>query len=494
MNLADFLASAADRHSNRPAVTDVRSGRCLRYGDLGRKAERVAAFLAAQGVGPGQRIGLMAPNGLAYLPASFGLLATGACLIPLATTLTPAEMTQIVSEVELNGYLASPDSALQPECVRRAVVPDGECQGFGFRWIKRDAHGPADFEHMHAAFLRFTSGTTASSKGVVLSHEATAARVEAADHVLRLTENDRILWVLPLAYHFAVTIVAYVRAGAHILMCPDTLPATLLDAIQRLQPSVLYASPLHFQRMSNLSARGPLSGVRLCLSTSAPIAPTVCDRFQNMYGVAVGQAYGIIEAGLPCINLRTEGLPAASVGRPVPGYEVAIFDDDGQPVHRGALGEIAVRGRGLFAAYYSPWQLREQITREGWFLTGDIGWFDDSGALYLKGRKKAVIFVAGLKFFPEEVEECINRFPGVKESRVFSEAHPHLAEVACAEVVLESADCDLAALKAHCASLLSSFKVPSQFRIVEAVPRSPGGKILRRPARDDAAVVSADVR
>src|SRR5262249_54017568 len=145
-------------------------------------------------------------------------------------------------------------------------------------------------------------GTTASSKGVVLSHEATAARVEAADRVLRFTEEDRILWVLPLAYHFAVTIVAYVRAGSHVLICPDTLPGALVDATRRLRPSVFYASPLHFERMSGLPPGEPLDSVRVCLSTSAPITAAVMDRFQAHYGVPVGQAYGIIEAGLPCIN------------------------------------------------------------------------------------------------------------------------------------------------------------------------------------------------
>jgi acyl-coenzyme A synthetase/AMP-(fatty) acid ligase len=335
---------------------------------------------------------------------------------------------------------------------------------------------------MNPAFIRFTSGTTGSSKGVVLSHEATAARVQAADGVLRFTEEDRILWVLPLAYHFAVTIVAYVRAGAHVLVCPDNLPGVLVDSIRRFRASVLYASPLHFERMGNLRVSGPLTGLRLALSTSAPITPAVSERFESLYGVPVGQAYGIIEAGLPCINLRTDGLPITSVGHPVPGYEIAVFTDEGARLATGGIGEIGLRGNGLFSAYYAPWRLREHITRDGWFLTGDLGWLDDTGALYLKGRKKSVIFVAGLKFFPEEVEDCINQFPGIKESRVFGRPHSRLGEVPCAEVVLSSAGCDLAALREHCALALSPYKAPIEFTVVQAVRRTPGGKILRLPA------------
>src|SRR5437667_2283144 len=489
MNLADLLYASAERHSPRRAVTDVRSGRSVSYGQLAREAQRVTAFLKTAGVEPGQRIGLLAPIDLAYIPAAFGLLASGACFVPLASNLTSAEIAQIVGEVRLNGCLAWPKA----DALAGEFVKGGECDGFTFQWLDRGAEAPAEFHSLNAAFIRFTSGTTARSKGVVLSHEATAARVEASDRVLKFSEEDRILWVLPLAYHFAVTISAYIRAGAHILMCPDTLPRAMVDAARRLRPSVLYAAPLHFERMANLGPGAPLTSIRVTLSTAAPISPAVMERFESAYGVPVGQAYGIIEAGLLCINLGTEGLPPTSVGRPVPGYDVAVLSDDAAHLSAETMGEIAVRGDGLFSAYYSPWQLREHIARDGWFLTGDLGWLDRTGALHLKGRKKAVIFVAGLKFFPEEVEDCINQFPGIKESRVFSRSHARVGEVPCAEVVVDPPGCDLDALKRHCARALSSYKVPLEFKVVDAVPRTPGGEISRRSARDDdAAPVSVE--
>ena len=478
MNLAEIVHASARKHSQRAAVTDVRSGHSLTYADLGREVERVAAFLIRQGVKPGQRIGLLAPNGTAYLPAAFGLLATGACLVPLAANLTPAEIAKIASEVDVNGCLAWPKADPLAASTERSTLAGGECDGFTFEWLARGIEGPDALRRLNAAFIRFTSGTTADRKGVVLSHEATVARVEAADRVLRLTEDDRILWVLPLAYHFAVTIVAYVRAGAHVVLCPDTFPATVIDTIRRLRASVLYASPLHFERMSNLGPTSPLTDVRLALSTSAPISAAVIERFEFVYGVPLGQAYGIIEAGLPCINRGSDGLSASSVGRAVPGYEVAVFSDAGARVPSGTSGEIGVRGAGLFSAYYTPWH--EHVARDGWFLTGDIGQLDVDGALYLQGRKKAVIFVAGLKFFPEEVEECINQFPGVKESRVFSTPHPHLGEVPRAEVAFATPRPDLEGVRAHCVRSLSPYKVPVEFIIVEATAKTPSGKILRR--------------
>jgi acyl-CoA synthetase (AMP-forming)/AMP-acid ligase II len=462
----------------------LRSNQSLSYEDLARGAERIAVFLTAHGVGSGQRIGLLAPNSLGYLPAAFGLLQSGACLVPIATNLTTPEAADVVKRVDVNGCLSWPGTESLQGSRLAGTVKGGVCDGVTFHWIDRGREGPPALRELNPAFIRFTSGTTAESKGVVLSHEATAARVEASDRVLGLTPDDRIAWVLPLAYHFAVTMVAYVRAGAHILMCGDTLPAALVDSIRRGKASVLYASPLHFERMSNLESAPPLASLRLALSTSAPLAPAVIARFEAAYGVPVGQAYGIIEAGLACINPGTQGFAPSSVGPPVPGYQVAVFSEERQSLPRKTMGEIGIRGSGLFSAYYAPWMPREEITRDGWFMTGDIGWLDEAGALRLQGRKKAVIFVAGLKFFPEEVEDCINQFPGIKESRVFGRPHPRLGEVPHAEVVLSSGGTDLEALRTHCARLLSPYKVPLEFTAIGAVPRTPAGKILRRRPAD----------
>lgn len=484
MNVAEVLSSAVERHASRPAVTDAGSGRALTYGQLAGEAERMAGFLRQRGVQRGQRVGLLAPNALAYLPAAFGLLATGACLVPLAPGLTATELDTILRTIDVNGCLCWPGAGLLTGPETGTTLSGGECDGFRFGWIDRDAEAPAGFADLNPAFVRFTSGTTAESKGVVLSHEATAARVAAASRALGLTCEDRILWVLPLAYHFAVTIVAYVRAGAHVLMCSGGLPGALVKAVRQLRATILYASPLHFQRMGCIEPGGPLPTLRLALSTSAPITRAVMARFEATYGVPVGQAYGIIEAGLPCINLGGDDAPATSVGRPIPGYDVQVFPDDGLPVQGGPMGEIGLRGDGLFSAYYAPWRLREEVTRDGWFLTGDIGWMDATGALYLRGRTNAVISFAGLKFFPEEVEECINQFPGVKESRVFGRPHPHLGQVPSAEVVLDSPPVDVEAIKAHCARMLSPYKVPLDVTVVPGIPRTPGGKIQRRPSFD----------
>ena len=358
MNLSELLVASAERYPDRAAASDVRSGRSLTYAQLAREAAAVARFLRAAGVEPGMRVGLLAGNGLAYLPAAFGLLASGACLTPVASGLSPDERSQILGEIGVNACLSARGETAPPAEAGSAerILEEGACAGFGLRFVRRAADPPAGFHALNPAFIRFTSGTTAASKGVILSHQATLARVVAAADALGLGAEDRVLWVLPLAYHFAVTITAYVRAGAQILLCPDTLPGSVAKALREQRATLLYASPLHFERLSNLRSEGPLPALRLALSTTAPIRDAVVARFEAAYGVAVGQAYGIIEAGLPCINTRADETPAASVGRPLPGYDVAVFSEAGERLGAGEAGEVGVRGAGLFSGYYAPWQ------------------------------------------------------------------------------------------------------------------------------------------
>jgi len=416
-----------------------------------------------------QRIALVAANSFAYIGVAFGILAAGGCLVPIAANLRDAEREQILTGIDVNAVVRVPEDGAP----------------WTFAWIDRERPTRTGFAELHPAFVRFSSGTTAAAKGVILSHATTIARIAAADAVLRLTADDRVLWTLPLAYHFAVTIPAYLRAGAHVLLCPETQPAKMAAALAAEAATVLYASPLQFDRLAAVADPPRVPALRLALATAAPLRAETAARFTSAFGHPLGQAYGIIEAGLPCINTRDDArVPATSVGHPVPGYALAAFSEDGALLPIGSTGEIGVRGPGLFDAYYEPWTPRAAVTRDGWFLTGDVGSLDATGALALHGRRKSTIMVAGLKFFPEEVEAVLATFPGIAECRVFAREHPRLGELPHADIVLTpSTPLDREALAAHCARHLSPYKVPVEFTAVSSIPKTSGGKILRRDPR-----------
>ena len=467
MTLVDRLRASAERHPTRPAVTDVASGRSCTHAALVAEVDVVAANLRAAGVAAPQRIALVGANSFAYVGVAFGILAAGACLVPIAANLRDPERERILTTIDVNGVVRVPE--------------DGSA--WGFAWIDRTRRAPDEFAALDPAFVRFSSGTTADAKGVVLSHAATLARIAAADAVLRLTPDDRILWTLPLAYHFAVTIPAYLGAGAHIVLAVETEPAATAAALATERATVLYASPVQLARLVAVPQPPPLPALRLALSTAAPLRAELAARFEATYGHSLGQAYGIIEAGLPCINVRDDSaVPATAVGRPVPGYAIAVLSEDGAPLATGLDGEVGIRGPGLFDAYYAPWTPRAAVLASDWFMTGDVGSVDVHGALTLHGRSKSTIVVAGLKFFPEEVEEVLAAFPAIAESRVFARPHPHLGELPHAELVLrDDASLDRDALARHCARHLSPYKVPVELTVVTAIARTAGGKILRRP-------------
>jgi acyl-CoA synthetase (AMP-forming)/AMP-acid ligase II len=393
MTLPHVLRATAARAPERPAFSDVQTGQTLRYAELEAQVDAVAAFLRAQGVRPGQRVALIAPNTVGCIVASFAALAARTCVVPIAASQRPAEVQQVLDAIAVNGCLVAPTAAeLVPGEAAVATGCGDACEGFRYTWTDRDATPPGHLTALDPAFIRFTSGTTAESRGVVLSHRAILARVEAADAVLALRPDDRILWVLPLAYHFAVTIVGYVRAGAHTLLCSDFRPAALGAAADAHRATILYGSPMHFARLADSRAETRLTSVRIALSTGTALPAETARRFTDRFGIPLGQAYGLIEAGL-VLNAGRAVRPSGRRRR-LPGGGLRRT----ARVPAGTEGEGGVRGAGLFDVLQPVAPARRGDARR-MADDGDVGVFARAGAPPAR-RTKALISVAGMKVFP----------------------------------------------------------------------------------------------
>jgi long-chain acyl-CoA synthetase len=223
----------------------------------------------------------------------------------------------------------------------------------------------------------------------------------------------------------------------------------------------------------------PLPDLRVAISTTTALDPEVAARFRQRYGVGLSQALGIIEIGLPCINLRFAGQKNGSVGEVLPAYRIRLDDVGFGP----GLREVFFSGKGLLDAYYRPFRTRDQILSDGWFATHDVGELDEDGCLYLRGRAKEVISVMGMKFFPQEVAEVLKRHSLVKDAAAFGVRHDRTGEAVRARVVLHSADGAGVLeqeLKTHCAQHLAAYKVPDRIEIVASLPRTASGKVLHR--------------
>ncbi len=445
MNIVERIFENADRG----AVALICDDEEISYGQL---IERVDAAAVTISTNSAQRVGLDCPNGIAHVVLALAIVRAGKCLVPIASELSPRERERVIRETGVG-----------------AIV---EASGV----VRVVEVGAVDFDEdaLHAlnpAFVRFSSGTTGASKGIVLSHQSLLERVTAANRGLRIGPADRVVWILPMAHHFAVSIMLYLLHGAATLIVNSHLAEDVLAAARRHRGTVLYGAPFHHALLAAENSGAPWPDLRLAVSTAARLPVATAQAFDARYGVPLSQGLGVIEVGLPLLNLDAARVKPGSIGRPLPDYQAEVREG----------GELYLRGPGMLDAYLTPWRRREDVLMDGWFRTGDLAEVDADGDFHLLGRSHSVINVGGLKCFPEEIEAVIAEVAGVGAVRVLGKENARFGAVPVAEIEA----CDpgqppkISALAAHCRAALARYKVPVDFRFVERIPRTPSGKIQR---------------
>jgi long-chain acyl-CoA synthetase len=477
LNLYDVFHQTAQARPDHAALLGPGEAEALSYRALDEAILQTSALLASVGVGPGAFVGLHVRSGASYIVATYAAWRRGACVVPIPVELANPEKETVLRTVSLDYVISPPDAAFLTPHLRGSPVqlwPDT-----AVHQVAPQRLPPPDLASINAAFVRFTSGTTAKAKGVVLSHQTIHERIQAANEVLRLGPEDRVVWLLSMAYHFAVSIVSYLSFGATIILPSNNFADTILRAARRHGGTVVYGSPAHYAWLAAAPTASPWPELRLPISTTASLDRTTAEAFRARFGVAVVQALGIIEVGLPFLNVAHAEQRPEAVGQVLPAYELRLEDVGLGPEARAVL----LRGPGLVDAYYDPWKPRSAILSEGWFRTGDVAEMTADGCLVLRGRLEDVINVLGMKFFPQEVEVVLAAHPAVESARVFGRPDRLLGEVAHAQVVLRPGltPPDEGELAAHCRKQLASFKVPESVEVVQALPRTASGKVLHRP-------------
>jgi long-chain acyl-CoA synthetase len=476
MNIVETIRRETAAHADKPAV--IEGDHILSYRELLAAANRVAASLRVLGIRTGDRIAFLCDDSTDYVIGSLAILSLPAVVVPISPSLMKDETEAVLDKIDVHALLFDISAHERPGSM--AVPADGFARRSFACW-KRNARNnlPVAYRKLNAAFIRFSSGTTGTSKGIVLSHESIIQRTDAADRGLSVTAADVVLWVLSMSFHFVVSILLFLRRAATIVLCYEPFPETLLAAVGKQRGTLIYASPFHYHVLAYSSAVSPddLADVRLAISTAMKLSPETAAAFLQKFGFELAEAYGIIEAGLPFVNRKADPAKRGSVGRILPDYEVRVADAD-----KAGVGRILIRGKGLFDAYFAPWQTRSECLQDGWFATGDVGRLDEDGCLFIVGREIGVINFAGMKIFPYEVEDVIDAHPAVQESLVYAVPHPRFGQLPCAKVVVRPGAAtppDGDALRRFCFARLPAYKVPKAFAFVAELERTASGKLKR---------------
>jgi acyl-CoA synthetase (AMP-forming)/AMP-acid ligase II len=472
----DILKDAALQWPDSPAVYDDHG--TLSFSELFFAAGQLRLQLMQLGIRHGMGVGVKAKNSRNFIIGIFAVVGCGAAVMPMSHQLKKAEIDGILEEARLHAILDDMTGTTAMDNIDAEIPMGDDSFRFSFTHISPDEIFAS---HVNMpAFIRFTSGTTGKSKGVIISHQAVIERIEGANKGLALGPGDTVIWVLPMAYHFVVSIVLYVRFGAAIAIAKDFLAKNIIDITNQHRGTMLYASPIQIRLLANDTGTDNMPTLKKAISTSAAISLDVCKAFKKRFGLDVSQAYGIIEIGLPMINFVKSAEHPDAVGYALPDYTVDILDDDHNPLPTGQVGHLAIKGPGMFDAYLLPPTLKKDILQNGYFLTADYASKAADGLIKVEGRSKSVINVSGIKIFPEEVEAVLETIPGIRLARISSRPHPLMGQIIEGELLLnEGETVDLEEVLTYCRKRLSNFKAPQHLTIVDSLPMTGSGKLLR---------------
>jgi len=478
-------------------------GRRITNMDQHRAASRVAHALVRLGVQPGDRVVIMLPNCPQVMQSYGGILRVGAVIVPVIFLLGEAEVAHIVADSEARVVITSSDMVGKIEKqigvlpnLRHVLLVDGGGQS-GLRSFEEETDGESDrFEAVprgdgDLAVILYTSGTTGTPKGVALSHANLESNARAS---ASLFELDRERWgvgVLPLSHSYGLTVM---NAG-HILGTRSALlrwfnPEEVLRTIQEFRAEAMSGVPTMFVYLLNYPGASAYdtSTMRVWGSGAAPLPVEVVEPFERRFGGKLLEGYGLTEASPVVAAHRLSGVrKLGSVGQPIPGVTVSIRDDDDRALPVDEVGEVCVQGPNVMVGYYRNPEETAKTIRGGWLRTGDMGRLDADNFLYIVERKKDLIIRGGFNIYPRDVEEALYAFPGVAEAAVIGLPDTLMGEEVVAFVVLKPGQAATAdEVAGFCKTRLAKYKCPKEIRFVDALPKSPVGKILRKELRGQA--------
>jgi long-chain acyl-CoA synthetase len=508
-NLADLLSRTAAQHGSGPALV---ADTTLTWAELDVAVSRVAAALQARGVGDGQRVAIVLPTSIDFVTAYLGVLRAGGVAVPLNTGYTAGELARLIGRTETAVVIAGEpsttavrqavagiaDALVEPPSeladrrvplvvVTGAALPDEVAYAdvTGFEGVPAaHSRGGEDI-----AVMLFTSGSSDSPRAAMLSHRALLSNLDqlASIDPPPVTADDVLLGVLPLFHVYGLNTVLgqALSAGASVVVRSRFDPVgTLEDIVRHSVTIVPVAPPMLVAWADTEGLVDAMAGVRYIVSGAAPLPPAVIDDLTTRTGVTVHQGYGLTEAAPVVTTTFASAQPKpGSVGRPLPGTEVMLVDESGEPVDDTDPGEVVVRGPNMFSGYW-PGDV-DGPGPDGWWRTGDVAYADADGDLFLVDRIKDLVIVNGFNVYPREVEEVLLTHPAIAQAAVVGVRDGRTGEAVKAVVVAEEgATLSVDDVAEHCRAVLARFKRPAVIEVADRLPRTHSGKIAKGRLRE----------
>jgi long-chain acyl-CoA synthetase len=500
LNLAAMLREAARVDPTKPVV--LFDGGQLSYAELDALSDRFATGLRREGIRTTDAVGLQLPNLPQFLIAYFGILKAGSVVVPLNVLLRAPEIAYHLRDSEARALITWSGTAVEAakgaadvgvDRIWVVTTPGSSEVSVGRPFeelLGGDQPDKPLFEATEpgdTAAIIYTSGTTGRPKGAELSHFQLYMNADTPGRLFGVQADDIVMVVLPLFHVFGLSseLNVCVRFGATMSLVPRFSVDKVLEVIQRDRVTIfegvptMYIALLNHPRIDDYD----LSSLRVGISGGAAIPAEVIDEFEQRFGFVILEGYGMSEtASTTTFNVSAEERKIYSVGKPIWGVEVEIWDDQGQPLPTGPehVGEVVVRGVNTPKGYYKNPEATAEAFAGGWFHTGDLGWTDEDGFLFIVDRKKDLIIRGGYNVYPREVEEVLYTHPGVAEAAVVGVPHDLLGEDIKAYVELkEGATATEAELIGYVKERLAAYKYPRTVEFRNELPKGATGKILK---------------
>ena len=473
------------------AATYVRQGESsISYAETFDLASRNRTLMITAGASE-SNIMLLIDNSIAYITSYWSASLAGATMIPLNPKLTLTELESETRYCDSNWLIYDPKYAKEASALRNSLgiglLESGP--GFVLRLVAQALSSRRRVNDGEIAVMLHTSGTTGNPKKVMLSHHNLITNLQAHAESLSLLETDRVLIALPLYFGYCNTaqFLVHTHLGGEIVLYDPIpfFPKNFCSLVQKRRISAFTAVPTMLLTLANYKFLGnyDLSSLRyVCYGGGPSKASLIEDLMKKMPKTGFVQTYGQTEAGprltslLPADALSRSG----SVGKPIPGVELEIVDEEGRVVAPGVVGEIRARSTGITPGYYKNPEETAKVIKDGSLYTGDLAYEDGDGFLFLVGRKKNLIISGGINIYPEEIEDALRRCDGIQEAYVYGEPDDFLGEKVMAKVTLqENARPEKETLLRELKQRLASYKIPRDVQFVEEFSRTHTGKIRR---------------